>query len=217
MTFKPLNRLGLENMTKAPKAPSKSKEQIKQEREEKALKREAAKAAAAQQSPIIKEEEAPLEGGPTPEKRVIKRRTEKTYKVWHDLFKLKLANTRKNVQIHEDMDAIWEKVPHQHFYHTADSSGRILTHSASTAGHSHQVFIEKNEEGEIVDYQCGPPQVMSKGKWCGYKNDKHVHDLDYILSEVVEGRVKNQAAQEHMAMGNKEEAEAFNNAKGIVK
>jgi len=205
-------------MTKAAKAPAKSKEQIKQEREEKALRREAAQLAAQVKSPIIQETEKAAPAPVLREKKGIKRRTDKTYKVWHDLFKLKLADTRKNVEIYQpETSPKWEKVPHQHFYHTADSSGKILTHSASTAGHCHPVYIEKNEEGEITDYKCGPAVVMSQGKWCNYKNDSHVHDLHYILSEPVEGRVKNRDAAEHMALGDKEERDAFNNAKGITK
>lgn len=115
----------------------------------------------------------------------------------HDLFKLDVAQTRKNISFQPDKP-LWEGVDHAHFYHNVNSDGKSQTFCVSTAGHFHKVTVSLNDEGEFVA-ECGPPMVKSKGKAVPYKNDKHIHEITYVRSEKIQVR---QYSDEAMKMLN---------------
>ena len=148
----------------------------------------------------------------------FERKMAKSSKVHHDLFVLDIADTRKNMSYEDDENlANWVKVPHKHFYHTVTSDGKALTNSAPSNGHFHAVKVTEDESGKITGVECGPPQVMHKGKSHGYKNDNHVHEISYLASEIVERRVSNSDAQKVMIASRSDESAAMQGAKGIVK
>lgn len=148
--------------------------------------------------------------------QAFKRRLEKETEVYHDLFRLEITNTRKNIAFSEG-DENWEQVPHKHFFHTVTSDGKTQDTSSPTAGHFHKVKVNKNEAGEILSVECGPPLVMHKGNPHPYKNDSHIHEISYIESEVVKKRVRNEEAMAVMNVKNREEREIQNSTKDFVR
>lgn len=145
-----------------------------------------------------------------------KRNLQKTERVFHDLFRLDLANTKKDVGINPEKP-IWEVIPHKHFYHTVNSDGKTLKTSAPTAGHYHEVIVESDADGNFTKVECGPPLVMHKGKSHPYKNDKHIHNVSYLVSEEVEKRVSSKDAVRVMEYFSQEENNARKGVAGIIK
>lgn len=87
------------------------------------------------------------------------------------LFKLEGANMKKKVVLGQNNDTIQE-VPHAHFFHTVDSSGKPQEHSVAVGGHFHLVTVN-------YDPQTGEPKATCSGPMTyGYvKNRKVVIDL----------------------------------------
>lgn len=148
--------------------------------------------------------------------RAFERILEKEEDVYHDLYSLDTALTKKDVSYNEGKP-IYIDTPHRHFYHTVDSDGKKLTYSSPSSGHMHEVLIEYNEQGEPVSVKCGPPKVISRGKMVGYKNDNHVHDISYMVSEVVKKRVRSKKALESMAAMRSDEEAAKKGVAGILR
>lgn len=150
--------------------------------------------------------------------KAFERKMAKSTKVHHDLFVLDIVNTRKNMSYEEGEEfANWVDVPHKHFYHTVSSDGKVLENSAPSNGHFHPVKVTEDADGKITGVECGPPMVMHKGRSHPYKNDRHSHEISYLSSEIVERRVSNSDAVKVMAASRKEETDALNGARGIVK
>jgi hypothetical protein len=148
---------------------------------------------------------------------LFERNLEKNKEVHHDLFRLEVANTRKNLDWTGLVEkANWQTIPHVHFYHTVDSDGKTQKFSAPTAGHFHEQIIERNEDGDIVSIECGPPMVMHKGKPHPYANDKHTHDVTYLESEMVQRRVRDNEAALVTAMKNNHEKQVSDGLRGLV-
>lgn len=146
-----------------------------------------------------------------------KRFLEKNSTVFHDLYRLDVATTRKNLSFSDEPGAeIWEPVEHKHWYHSCDSSGKVLNTSAPTAGHFHEVktFIDKN--GNLAA-ECGPPQVFVGKKKYPYKNDKHTHSVTYLNSEEVQKRQSSAEAVASMSLLMKDESEAQKNVTGVIR
>ena len=118
--------------------------------------------------------------------------------ITHDLFKLNVANTHKNVSISLS-NPYYEAVPHIHFFHTHDSNGKRLTSCNSVGGHYHEVTVFE-KDGEF-HAECGPA-ITKKGKklaptthMIGNKLDDHRHDISYVRSEIIKARKLNKDAQ----------------------
>lgn len=145
----------------------------------------------------------------------FERKLEKATKVHHDLFRLDIANTKKNVSYNEDLPNMVD-VPHAHFYHTVTSDGKALENSAPTAGHFHPIEIEYDDDGKIISAKCGRAMVMHKGKPAPYKYDEHTHEMSYIVSEVVERRMTNSDAVKVMSASKADENKAAQGVRGII-
>lgn len=144
---------------------------------------------------------------PKKDPQEVARKIKGQEKVYHDLFRLDVATTRKDIGW--TANEIWEPVPHKHFFHTYDSSGKKMHRSTPTAAHFHHVTV-KEVNGEFVA-ECGPPMVLNKGREYPYKNDNHTHDVEYLGSEVVEVRTMNTEAVKVINQKMQEEKELMRN------
>lgn len=71
-----------------------------------------------------------------------------------DLFKLELANMRKNMSWQPKQPRI-EEVEHVHFYRTSDENGKPMQYSTPVGGHFHKMEWSVNENGDFI-VKCGP-------------------------------------------------------------
>ena len=130
----------------------------------------------------------------------VERKFKGEEEIYHDLFKLDLAMCQKNVSYQEGVINL-VPVEHSHFFHTVNSQGKEQTHCVATAGHTHRVKVNYDEEGNIASVECGPPVFRKKGRdvpMPKYRSsydsepvpiDTHTHDVKYIRSE----KIKNEA------------------------
>ena len=136
----------------------------------------------------------------------------------HDLFKLGVANFKKNISLTPGDPQLID-VEHCHFFHSFDSRGREQIKCTPQAGHWHQIIVHRDEDGEIMMdengrpmIECGPPikhnykrikgavrkvagPVRFRGQDEfgneGYSVDDHTHEIIYIESEkLTSNRVK---------------------------
>lgn len=152
-----------------------------------------------------------------------RRMLERTQLVYHDLYKLLPADTIKKIspvdptlsdeQNDQAYPPEWRTVPHKHFYHTTNSDGKKQIYCAPAAGHFHEVTTHEDEDGNLTA-ECGPPLVMSRGKVCGYKNDKHIHEVEYMESEQITKRVRSKEAAKMMTAISAEETNALKGSAG---
>lgn len=110
----------------------------------------------------------------------------------HDLFKLEVSTMRKNISINET-DPLYTGVEHCHFFHSYDSNGRKQDSCAPIAGHTHEVEMFVNADGDI-DAKVGPAVVKKGGKYVPFANDNHTHDATYLRSEKIKIRTVNNEA-----------------------
>lgn len=128
-------------------------------------------------------------------KKAVKRVYKGDQEVDHDLFKLKLASAKKNVSWTDKPR--YEMVPHQHFFHTYDSSGKKQAYCSPVAGHTHKVEVEEVDgEFKLV---VGPAIKKSRSKTAPIPHDDHTHDVEYVLSEKLTVREANKDAQNDIA------------------
>jgi len=144
----------------------------------------------------------------------FERKLERSSKVHHDLFRLDVANTKKNMSWDESAPN-WVPVPHAHFYHSVTSDGKAQDNSVATAGHFHPIEVHYDGD-KISGATCGEPMVMHNGKAHPYANDKHTHDMSYIDSEVVEKRTTNADAVKMIAQSKAEENKANSGISGML-
>lgn len=137
-------------------------------------------------------------------KRIIKGQEE----VHHDLFRLELEETKKNISFNKN-SPIWEPVPHKHFFHSIDSDGKPQDKCAPTAGHFHYVSVTE-KDGELVA-ECSEPYIMDGRKAKPYTNDSHKHDITYLQSEVLTRRVMNADALKEISRMESENAARMSN------
>jgi len=122
--------------------------------------------------------------------------------IFHHLFRAQLADFLKNKSFKKDQPDI-TKVPHVHFYHTCNSTGKPQQFTAAVGGHFHEVTWSLDPiSGEPVA-KCGPPlkkvalpgpdgltvyenqpiefldKVGSMGKRGRLIVDEHTHDMLY--------------------------------------
>lgn len=77
-----------------------------------------------------------------------------------DLFKLKVASGKRNVswKFREPSTVSYE---HCHFFHSInDTTTQPNKHSTPTGGHFHEVTVERDAEGNILNVKCGPAMEM---------------------------------------------------------
>lgn len=146
----------------------------------------------------------------------------------HDLFRLKPVDLKKNTSFKKGHVKL-ETIPHTHFFHTYDSSGRPQQYSTPCGGHFHEVKWKMDPEtGELVG-ECGPAlryvykkrggtqkRYLEGVKWEDEVNDQmvvdnHTHVCEYAWSEQLsadtikkrrdagEAQARNQLAQSAQA------------------
>jgi hypothetical protein len=146
---------------------------------------------------------------PKKDPKEIERKLKGEQEVFHDLFRLDTSSTKKNVGWNEN--EIWEQLPHKHFFHTYDSSGRKSEKSSPSCGHFHPVEVEYSDDGEIIGVTCGEPMVMDKGRAYPYKNDNHTHEVEYLGSEKIKVRTMSREAVKVISQKQKEENQFMHN------
>jgi len=146
--------------------------------------------------------------------------------VFHDLFRLELANTQKNLSYTLD-DPIWVPLEHKHFFHTVDSNGKPQSSCVASAGHMHKIYVEKDENGNLIA-KCGNAYKHKRNKKTGKlieipvkfasgdedvpdKIDEHTHDVTYLQSEVFKQRVFSKDALDMINMHENERAARLSN------
>ncbi len=121
-----------------------------------------------------------------------KRNFKKSAQLVHDLFKLTVAKTLKNMSW--DSSISYQEVEHVHFFHTVDSKGTPQNTSSAIAGHFHvmELVTPAGDDSPAV-YKCSPPMihVRSRDRMTGNyrlklqlanKDDQHTHDVQYLDS-----------------------------------
>ena len=91
-----------------------------------------------------------------------------------DTFRLEIENYAKNLSF-DDKNPLMVGVPHIHFYHTYDSSGKKMSRCNAVGGHHHEVTVKEDKNGNLTAI-CGPAKSV-KG------NDNHTHKVTYIKSD----------------------------------
>ena len=126
-------------------------------------------------------------------------KTSRKYKgqieVDHDLFRLEISNTKKNISFRKN-EYIWEEIPHKHMFHTVDSDGKPQYKTCPTASHFHKMTVSEID-GELVA-KCSVPYQMKMVKGqrveVPYESDNHKHEVTYLRSERIMQRVYNKDA-----------------------
>ena len=147
------------------------------------------------------------EQSPKKSKRVYKGQKE----VDHDLYKLLAAPMIKNQSWWTDRENL-VGLEHCHMFHTIDSNGKEQFYSSQVGGHQHKITFERDDDGMIIpeSVKIGPPVrrtksgdiqlVVSRDKRGNVsKYDTHTHEMEYILSERIKVRQRNEEAAKRMA------------------
>lgn len=136
----------------------------------------------------------------------IKRTMKGSQKLYHDLFKLKQANMVKEIMIGNDK-TLKDHVPHVHFYHSIDSSGRPQTDCSPIGGHTHKMTVTEDYKGNLTA-TCSGPLVRTKVKTKQGRtiekilpstDDNHTHEVEYIESSEFTVRKVNAEAVKAMS------------------
>lgn len=142
--------------------------------------------------------------------------------VHHDLFRLELATTIKNVSWNSE--PLYEKMEHKHIYHSVTSDGTPQDTCCPASGHFHYVTV-KEVDGKLVA-ECSRPYVMGKKKVIKngrvkfvkqavpYEADEHTHKVTYLRSEKITRRVYNADAVKVISQIQSEEAKRMTNPLG---
>ena len=125
-----------------------------------------------------------------------------------DLFKLKVANTNKNIAIQESGQVDLEKVEHVHFFRTYDSDGTKQQFCVPVAGHFHEIEYVDDPKGGTVKIKrvSGPLRMVQKRVKGQIKNvpsplhedleDNHTHEIEYLRSQKIQARAPNVRAMQ---------------------
>lgn len=76
--------------------------------------------------------------------------------ILHHLFRAELANFKKNRSWKKDQPDLTD-VPHVHFFHTVNSTGKVQQYTAAVGGHFHEVEWRLNPQTGEPEAKCGPP------------------------------------------------------------
>ena len=130
-------------------------------------------------------------------KRVLKGETT----IFHDLYRLEIGITKKNVSFTKHK--ILEPVPHKHWYHNIDTDGKKQQYCCPTAGHFHEIITSKDADGNLVA-ECGPAlkfqmvrDELGRQRRAAVEcpdHEKHTHEVTYMQSEELTKRVFNEEA-----------------------
>lgn len=104
----------------------------------------------------------------------------------HDLFKLEIAQVKKNRSFKKGHVKI-EEIEHTHVFHTYDSAGRAKKYCEPVAGHFHEIKWYTNDDGKLVA-ECGPALQEKYVKRGGMQQKKIAPIVweDEINDQVVE-------------------------------
>ena len=102
-----------------------------------------------------------------------------------DTVKLETALFQKNVSFDSRMPII-EPVEHVHFFHSFDSNGKPQVSANSVLGHTHDVSLSVDKEGNIVGTCSAPRRNRNSEKILA--SDQHTHTIKYIKSEEIKLR-----------------------------
>lgn len=144
----------------------------------------------------------------TPAKVEPKRVFNDQKEVVTDTFKLLPEKMKKNISWNEKRPVL-EGVEHSHFFHTVTSKGRTQTQATATGGHTHDVTVEMDDNGNLVA-KVGPARRV-KGGELKY-NDRHTHEAIYLRSANVEVTAANADAMKVINAQMNREAELLSGA-----
>lgn len=113
-----------------------------------------------------------------------------------DTFKLEVENYAKNVS-YDDKNPLIVGVPHCHFFHTYDSSGKPMIYSNAVGGHHHKITVEEDEQGNLIA-KCGPA-IYSNNVKSEKLNDSHTHEVNYLKSDRFKVRKMHEEAAKFIA------------------
>jgi hypothetical protein len=144
-----------------------------------------------------------------PSSSTVKRAFRRTQELVHDLYKLQDAQALKNVAWQTGMQD-YQKVTHNHFFHSVDVKGNPQNTSAHIAGHFHVLeVVEAATDDKPATYKCSAPmKYVRKRQGNSYVktivpydvNDTHTHNVQYIQSEKFQPRKINPEAAKLEAM-----------------
>ena len=150
-----------------------------------------------------------------------------TRTILHHLFRAELANFKKNRSWKKDQPDLTD-VPHVHFYHTVNSTGKVQQYTAAVGGHFHEVEWRLNPETGEPEAKCGPPlkkvavpgpdgltvheiqeiefvdKVGKMGKRGAVLKDTHTHKMSYERTDEInsdEIRASQSAARAQISDG----------------
>lgn len=122
----------------------------------------------------------------------MKRTYTATKEVDSDLFKLEVANFKKNIA-HEFEPEMLIDCEHVHFFHTVDIHGNNNTRCNAVANHFHIIETKPTKDGVPEIVSCSQPFKIKKitNKRTGqtteqlipfHQLDNHTHKITYIKS-----------------------------------
>lgn len=99
-----------------------------------------------------------------------------------DTFKLSSATMLKNIGV-DGRSKMIVPIEHCHIFHTYDSMGKKMIHCGHVGGHSHEITITTDKNGNFVTKCSGP--IQNNGSEKILAEDKHIHQVEYIKSETL--------------------------------
>ena len=103
-----------------------------------------------------------------------------TEEIDHHLFKLKVANMRRNVS-YRFRDPQIAEVEHVHFFHSInDTTMQPNKYSGAVGGHFHEVKLEIDPTtGDILSAKCGPAVTFVNRKVAGGRSVRRVERVKW--------------------------------------
>lgn len=144
-----------------------------------------------QKTKLVKSNDLPKVKEERKEIRKVNRVYNRDMEIDSDTFKLDVANYAKNLSF-DDNNPLLIGVEHCHFFHTFDSNGKKQIRCNAVGGHTHEVTISIDENGDFVG-ECSAPISNKK------LNDKHTHKVSYLKSDRFKVRSINKDAQAYIA------------------
>lgn len=99
-----------------------------------------------------------------------------------DTFKLMPIAMLKNIGI-DGRSKMIVPIEHCHIFHSYDSMGKKMKLCNHVGGHSHEITISVDKNGNFIA-KCSPP-IQNSGSEKIIPEDKHTHVVEYIKSETL--------------------------------
>lgn len=126
---------------------------------------------------------------------------------YHDLFKLKLADMKKE-QGYQPANPYYVNVEHVHFFHNITSDGKALSHAAPSGGHTHEMLEDGVDKDGHPKYKVSRAlRCIKRGVYKPMAYDDHTHECQYVRSEVVTPSAPNPDFQKYRTMLANKQAE----------